>query len=62
MSLLGFVAYFFSKIFALPKHIFSHSEDIFDWSKAIWHEVAEDITLEGLGIIVALEIKNPESI
>lgn len=52
----------FSNLFAFGENIQSSVEDLFDGMKAIAGKIATHISLIWLGVIVALEIENPEGI
>lgn len=62
VGFLSFVTNFFPQSFALPKYFLNNVENVFDWSKAVRHEISQNITFIRFRIIVALEIENPEGI
>lgn len=59
---LGLVALSFAQVFALPQHGFGGVEDLLYRVEAVGHEVGVDVALVGLGVVVAVEVEDPECV
>ena len=48
--------------FAFPEDVFGGVEDVFDGGKPVGAEVAADVALVGFGVVVTVEVEDPEGI
>lgn len=62
MALLAAFAIILSVLLAVIEYSHDGVEDFLDRVKPIASEVGHDVSLVGLGVVVTLEVENPESI